>query len=54
MGVTANPRFDVQKCCIVAYKLNHFDFLNSFYPLQNIVNVEALHVYATMVLYAGC
>ena len=51
MGVTANPRFDVQKCCVVAYKRNHFDFLSSCKPLQNIVKVEALHVYATMVLY---
>ena len=52
MGVTANPRFDVQKCCVVACKRNHFDFLNSCKPLQNIVNVEAL--YASMVLYVGC
>ena len=52
MGVTANPRFDVQKYCVVAYKRNHFDFFNSCKPLQNIVNVEAL--YATMVLYVGC
>ena len=54
MGVTAKPQFDMQICCVVAYKLNHFDFLNSCNPLQNIVNVEALHVYATMILYAGC
>ena len=27
MGVTANPRFDVQKCCVVACKRNHFYFL---------------------------
>ena len=54
MGVTANPQFDVQKCCVVAYKRNHFDFLNSCNPLQNIVNVDAQHVYATMVLYVGC
>ena len=53
MGVTANLRFDVQKCCVVAYKRIHFDFLNSCNPLQNIVNVEALHLYATMVLYVG-
>ena len=52
MGVTVNPRFDVQKCCVVACKRNHFDFFNSCKPLQNIVNVEAL--YATMVLYVGC
>ena len=52
MGVTANPRFEVQKCCVVACKRNHFEFLNSCKPLQNIVNVEAL--YATMVLYVGC
>ena len=52
MGFTANPRFDVQKCCVVACKRNHFDFLNVCKPLQNIVNVEAL--YATMVLYVGC
>ena len=25
IGVTANPRFDVQKCCVVACKWNHFD-----------------------------
>ena len=43
--------FDVIKCCVVACKRNHFDFLNSCKPLQNIVNVEAL--YATMVLYVG-
>ena len=49
MGVTANPRFDVQKCCVVVCKRNHFDFLNSCKPLQNIVNVNA-----TMVLYVGC
>ena len=53
MGVTANTRFDVQKCCVVAYKRNHFDFLNLCKPLQNIVNVEAQHVFATMVLYVG-
>ena len=53
MGVTANPRFDVQKYCIVACKRNQFDFFfNSCKPLQDIVNVEAL--YATMVLYVGC
>ena len=52
MGVTGNPRFDVQKCCVVACKRNHFDFFYSCKPLQNIVNVEAL--YATMVLYVGC
>ena len=51
MGVTANPRFDVQKCCVVACKRNHF-VLNSCKPLQNIVNVEDL--YATMVVYVGC
>ena len=27
MGVTANPQFDVQKCCEVACKRNHFIFL---------------------------
>ena len=54
MGVTANLRFDVQKCWVVAYKRNHLDFLNSCNPLQNIVNVDAQHVYATMVLYVGC
>ena len=52
MGVTASPRFDVQKCSVVACKRDLFDFLNSCKPLQNIVNVEAL--YATMVLYVGC
>ena len=26
MGVKANPRFDVQKCCVVACKRNHFYF----------------------------
>ena len=54
MGVTANPRFDVQKCCVVVYKWNHLDCMNSCNPLQNIVNVDAQHVYATMVLYVGC
>ena len=54
MGVTGNLQFDVQKCCVVAYKRNHLDFLNSCNPLQNIVNVDAQHVYATMVLYVGC
>ena len=54
MAVTVNPRFDVQTCCVVVYKRNHEDFLNSCNPLQNIVNVEAQHVYATMVLYVGC
>ena len=53
MGVTANPRFDVQKCCVVAYKRNHLDFLNSCNPLQNIVNVDVQHVYATMVFMLG-
>ena len=52
MGDTANPRFDVQKCCVVACKRNHFDYFNTCKPLQNVVNVEAL--YATMVLYVGC
>ena len=52
MGVTANPRFEEQKCCVVACKQIHFDFLNSCKPLQNIVNVEAL--YATMVLHVVC
>ena len=54
MGITAKPRFDVQKCCVVAYKRNHFDNLNLCKPLPNIVNVEALHVYAIMVSYVGC
>ena len=44
----------MQKCCVVAYKRNRFDFLNSCKPLQNIVNVEALHVYATMLLCVEC
>ena len=48
-----NTRFDVQKCCVVAYKRNHLDFLNLYNPLQNIVNVDVQHVYATMVLYDG-
>ena len=47
MGVTANPRCDVQKCFVVVCKRNHFEILNSCKPLQNIVNVEAL--YASMV-----
>ena len=46
MGVTANPQFDVHKCCVC--KRNHFDFFNSCKPLQNIVKVEALY------LYGGC
>ena len=51
MGVTANPRVDVQICCVVACKQNHFNFLNSCESLQNIANVESL--YATIVLYVG-
>ena len=51
MGVTANPRFDVQIFCVVACKQNHFNFLNSCESLQNIANVESL--YATIVLYVG-
>ena len=49
VGVTANPRSDMYKSCVVACKRNHLDFWNSCKPLQNIVNVESL--YATMVLY---
>ena len=51
-GVTANPRFDVQKCCVVACKRNHFEVLNLCKPLQNTEMLAA--IYAAMVLYVGC
>ena len=52
MGVTANPRFDVQKCCVVACKRNHFYFFIRVNLYKIIVNVDALC--ETMVLYVGC